>query len=299
MSEVIQKIESTAKTHLNNIMQIAVFSLNDNNYYGINVSKIRSFEDYNRYVITKNNTINCDILEGYIQYQKTIIPVLNLEKWLGIYKDSNEYKIHLVCEYNKTTVAFPILFVHNIFNVQIEKLQRPEIYFDAVTYNTNLVIDGVETTCMVLDVEKLLFDVFGENVNLGVQFNSFEKKVLIAEDSNTAQKIIQEILSNGTVRYQIFNDGEKLIEFLNSLDDKELSDIGLVITDIEMPRKDGYQVIKFIKEHKRFEHIPVVVNSSMSNVGVELKTKMFGAVGFITKTDPENFINQIEKNILR
>lgn len=299
MSETLKKINGTSKTHLNNIMQLAIFSLNDGNLYGINVSKIRSFEEYARYDLTKNYTVSCEVLEGYIKYQGKIIPVLSMEKWLGIYEPQNEYKIYLVCEYNKTTVAFPICHVHNIYNVPIERLQRPEVYFSVVTYNVNIVVDTEETTCMVLDVEKLLHDTFGNNVDMRVDFEDFDKIVLVAEDSNTAQEIVSEILGHGSVKYKFFDDGQYLIDYLGSLDDEALGEVGLVITDLEMPRRDGYQVIKFIKETPKLAHLPVVVNSSMSNAGVDLKTQSLGVAGFVAKTDPKNFIEQIKINILR
>lgn len=299
MSNVLNKIESTSKTHLNNIMQIAVFKLNGGNYYGINVSKIRSFEDASRYRITENSTVKSNILEGYIQYQGRVIPVLNMEKWLGNYKEGNTYHIYLVCEYNKTTVAFPIASIYNIMNVGIEKLQKPDAYLNMVTYNTILEINNEETTCMVLDVEQLLFDTFGNNVDLKVESDGFSKKVLVAEDSHVAQEIVGEILSSAQARFDIFSDGQELIEHLEKLSDGDLDDIGLIVTDLEMPRKDGYQVIRFIKETPRYKHIPVLVNSSMSNKGVDHKTETLGVQGFIAKTDPERFIGEIEKNILR
>ncbi len=301
MSATLKNIEKTSKTHLNNIMQIAVFSLNDKNHYGINVSKIRSFEDYKRYKLTRNNTVNSELLDGYIEYQHKIIPVLNIEKWLGIKRDENEYYIYLVCEFNKYTVAFPIKSIDNIYNIETSNLQKPDAYFSVITYNTVIEINGIDETCLVLDVERLLHDTFGEDISIGEELfpEITRKEVLVAEDSRIAQEIVNEILKKTHLKFTIFGDGKEIIDHIESLKDEEIENIGLIVSDLEMPRKDGYQVLKYIKETPRTKHIPVVINSSMSNKGVDTKTKSMGASGFIAKTDPEKFVEMLGKYILR
>ena len=298
MSTTIKKAEATSKTHLNNIMQIAIFTLNDGRHYGINVSKIKSFEDYNKYKQIKNDTIKSVYLDGYIQYHEKVVPVINIEKWLEMYEAGSSYQEYMVCEYNKHMVAFPISGIKNIFNIPIESLQKPDTMFeDVVTYNTVVEIDGEETICLVLDVERLILDTFGtDDIVKGEESAlSNEKEVLIAEDSKAARAIITAIMKETGLKYTIFNDGKEIIDYLDGLDEAALAMVGMVITDLEMPRKDGYQVIKHIRENRGLADIPIVVNTSMSNEGVQKKVLGMGAVGFIPKTDPENFVASIKK----
>jgi len=65
-----------------------------------------------------------------------------------------------------------------------------------------------------------------------------------------------------------------------------------------MPRRDGYQVIRHIKENPKTQHIPIVVNTSMSNKGVDVKTKGLGVSAFVAKTDPEKFLAAMRENML-
>lgn len=293
MSSVIRRAEAKSRSHLHNIMQIAVFGLNDKNLYGINVSKIRSIEDFKKYEVAENNTIKSKFLDGFIEYQSKVIPIINIEKWLNIYSPDNIYYEYLVCDFNKNRVAFPISGIRNIFNVPIESLQKPHTMFDVITYDVVIDVDGGKKIVLVLDVEKLLFDTFGSNYEKADFSIVKSKKLLIAEDSKTAQEIIKDILEDSEINYKIFNDGLELIEHLEGLEKSELAEIGLVITDLEMPRKDGYQVIKHIKESPKLRHLNVVVNTSMSDRGVNDKSKSLGASGFIAKTDPEKFLKSI------
>lgn len=299
MSDIIRKMEATSKTHLNNIMQVAVFTLNDGVDYGINISKIRSFEDFKKFKIIGNDTVNSPLLDGYIQYQEQVIPVINVEKWLEIYQPENIYLEYVICEFNQKRVAFPISGIKNIFNVKIEDLQKPDLDTGVVTYNVILEIDGEEQVCMVLDVEQLLFDAFGKDyvIDEARQPVETDKELLVAEDSRIAREIIHDIL-DGLVRYRVFGDGQELIDYVSALDDEGIAGIGMIITDLEMPRKDGYQVVRFIKETAWTAHIPMGVNTSMSDKGVGVKTQGLGVEAFVAKTDPENFMAAVREYML-
>jgi len=303
MDSTITRITNISKTHLNNIMQIMVFQLNDLNYYGINVSKVKSLEDIQKYNISKNSINNANgsaILHGYIDHQGQILPLLGLEKWLGFEKDSDEHNVIIISEFNKRVVALPVFNILKIYNVSISELQTDHIDKDKITYTTILDINDEKNVCYILDVEELISRIFDakDKLNSAKQIMTLSDKiVLIAEDSNIARKIIDEIMSKSDVEYKMFEDGEKIIEYMKKLQDDDIKKIGLVITDIEMPHMDGYQVINFIKTTAKLKHIPVIVNTSMSNTGVVNKTKTLGANGFIAKLDPDLFLKFIYDNM--
>ncbi|MFP4485801.1 MAG: chemotaxis protein CheV [Campylobacterales bacterium] len=297
MSQMIKKLDDATKTHLHNLMQLAVFKLNDDNYYGINVAKIRAFEDFKRFKMTKGTTQETQILDGYLQYRDKVIPVLNVEKWLGVYEKDNTYNEYIVCEFNKETVALPIADINNIYNIEVESLQKPEMMKDVVTYNSILNIDDEETICLILDVEKLLADAFGLDFDFKLDDYQIKsnKELLIAEDSKVATEIFREIFKHKDIKYKIFEDGEQIIDYLKSLDEGEIDSIGMIITDIEMPKKDGYQVIKEIKSDKKLSAIPVAINTSMSNEGVKKKAMQLGVCTAIAKTDPKAVMSALQE----
>lgn len=300
MSQTIKKIDETTKTHLHNVMQLAVFKLNDDNYYGINVAKIRAFEDFTRYKLVKGESVSSEILDGYIQYRDKVIPVLNIEKWLNIHQEGNSYREYIICEFNRETLALPIADINNIYNVKVEDLQTPDMMRDVVTYNSILNIDNEENICLILDVEKLLADAYG--VDFDFEHNEFQvksnKDLLIAEDSHVAQEIFREIFQNSNISYKIFSDGAEILDYIFALDDEGLENVGMIITDIEMPKKDGYQVIKALKSSSRYAKIPIAINTSMSNEGVGKKADSLGVCASIAKTDPEAIMGIINTHMV-
>lgn len=75
--------------------------------------------------------------------------------------------------------------------------------------------------------------------------------------------------------------------------------IGLVITDIEMPGTDGYQVASFIKNNSKYEHIPIVVNSSMTTDAVRGKMNRIGVDAFVGKTDINSLFKITNQLLIR
>ena len=66
-----------------------------------------------------------------------------------------------------------------------------------------------------------------------------------------------------------------------------------------MPGTDGYQVASYIKTNKKFEHIPVIVNSSMTTDAVRGKMERIGIDGFVGKTDINALYNLTNRLLLR
>ncbi|RVZ08642.1 response regulator, partial [Helicobacter pylori] len=65
------------------------------------------------------------------------------------------------------------------------------------------------------------------------------------------------------VKHIDFINGKTLLEHLFN-PTTDVSNIGLIITDLEMPEASGFEVIKQVKNNPLTSKIPIVVNSSMS-----------------------------------
>lgn len=118
-------------------------------------------------------------------------------------------------------------------------------------------------------------------------------KILLVEDSLADTVLIQESLLESKLNLNIDSvvDGEKamayLYEKLENTDEK-LPD--LVILDLNMPRKDGREVLREIKEHEELRIIPVVImTTSETEDDIKFAYKNY-ASSFISKpVDMEQF----------
>src|SRR5687768_2288466 len=78
-------------------------------------------------------------------------------------------------------------------------------------------------------------------------------KLLLADDSVTIQRVIELTFSGEDIQVVAVNDGEQAIARIPS----EQPDI--VLADIGMPKKGGYDVAAFVKGRSDLEHIPVLL----------------------------------------
>jgi CheY-like chemotaxis protein len=79
------------------------------------------------------------------------------------------------------------------------------------------------------------------------------RKLLLADDSVTIQRVVELTFSGEDIHVVSVGDGEQAIARIEA----ERPDI--VLADIAMPKKNGYEVAAFVKEHPALSHVPVLL----------------------------------------
>jgi CheY-like chemotaxis protein len=93
-------------------------------------------------------------------------------------------------------------------------------------------------------------------------------KLLLVEDNEGDILLMTEALEEGTVSYELITlkDGATAIDFLQRrqvLPETILPD--LILLDINLPRRNGIEVLQFIKSSEHLRHIPVIMLTTSSN----------------------------------
>jgi CheY-like chemotaxis protein len=79
------------------------------------------------------------------------------------------------------------------------------------------------------------------------------KKILLADDSITIQKVVELTFSDGDYEVTAVNNGAKAINKLGEMRPD------IILSDIIMPEKNGYEVCEFVKSHPDYRSIPVIL----------------------------------------
>ena len=110
------------------------------------------------------------------------------------------------------------------------------------------------------------------------------KKILVIEDEKNIRNRIVDTLELSEEPYQVFaaQDGREGLEMAR----REVPD--LIISDVMMPEKDGYEVCYDIKTNELTAHIPVVLLTAKSGMDSKLKGLRSGADDYLTK--PFSFV---------
>lgn len=115
-------------------------------------------------------------------------------------------------------------------------------------------------------------------------------KILIAEDERDIRELITFTLRYHGHEVIAASDGEEALEFAL----KEHPD--LVLLDIRMPRMDGYEVCRSIKENQATQHIPVVFLSAKGQEAEVQQGLDAGATDYILKPfSPDQLVERVNK----
>lgn len=301
MSDIGTSVEQMTQGHLRNVQQLAVFFTGHDNIYAINIAKVKAF------IITEEVTINQTPSEspeiaGIATIRGEPVTLINLDTWLGSTAlATDEYKLIIYCEFSNKKVGFLIKDMINIVEKTTEELRPAEDSGSKITYTTYVNVNNKDELCTVFNAEQLLKDIgWGadedESLDRYVKNRIRTKKiVLAAEDSNVAREVLIKFFERTGLKYEIYKNGRELLDRIQEVD-MDMDNVGLVITDIEMPEVDGFQVSQFMKD--KYGNIPIIVNSSMTTEAVKDKMRRIGIDGFVGKTDVETLFNEVSRLII-
>ena len=120
-----------------------------------------------------------------------------------------------------------------------------------------------------------------------------EKKVdvLYAEDDDKMAGVVKKLLEDNEFHVRIACDGRRVWDiFQRSIPD-------LLLLDLEMPRKDGLEIVKLVRRVNK--RVPIVFYSSYMNVEKELEAIKLGADDCIRKGCPMELLLEKLRSIYR
>ena len=113
-------------------------------------------------------------------------------------------------------------------------------------------------------------------------------KLLLADDSVTIQRVIELTFADEDVQVLAVGDGRQAIERVQA----ERPDI--VLADIGMPERDGYEVAAFIKADPQLSHIPVLLLTGAFEPVDEVRARAVGCDGVLVKPfEPQMVISRV------
>lgn len=302
MSGISGSVEQMTQGHLRNVQQLAVFYTGHNNIYAINIAKVKAF------IITEEVAINdtpkdTDVIAGIATIRGEPVTLINLDAWLGLPALAvKDYKLIIFCEFNHKKIGFLVKDMLDIVEKTTQELRHTEETNSKITYTTYVKVNNKDELCTVFNAEQLLRDIKwtddGEDdvrKYVDEQLDS-DKIILAAEDSGVAREVLTKFFKKTGLRFEIYQNGTFLIKRLEELNPEQ---IGLIITDIEMPGTDGYQVASYVKNNKCLSHVPVIVNSSMTTEAVRSKMNQIGVDGFVGKTDISSLFELTKKFLIK
>jgi len=121
-----------------------------------------------------------------------------------------------------------------------------------------------------------------------------EKVVVLADDSISVRKFVGRMLEKAGFRVRLACDGLEALEIVSQ------TRCDLVVTDLEMPRTNGYELMAHLKQNPETRDVPVMVVTSRAGAKHRDKALMQGAAEFLVKpVQEEQFVAAVERLIGR
>lgn len=117
-------------------------------------------------------------------------------------------------------------------------------------------------------------------------------RILIAEDSATDIQFIKSVLSQTGHELVVATDGEEAERLVRS------EPFDLVILDVVMPKKNGFQLCRDIKRDEKLKNIPVILLTSKDQPSDKLWGTKQGADEYLTKPcEPLELLLTVKKHL--
>src|SRR4029077_16962940 len=120
-------------------------------------------------------------------------------------------------------------------------------------------------------------------------------KILVADDNSNIQKMVGLALKDHGIEVVAVGNGEAAV--------RKISDVrpDLVLADVFMPVRNGYEVCKYVKEDKTLSHIPVILLVGAFDPLDEQEAQKAGADGVLKKpfVPPDPLISMVKSALVR
>lgn len=225
-----------------------------------------------------------------IQYRGGSLPIFALEEVANVG--------HLELEGDLVVIVF-VMSGH-----EVGLLANPPV--DAM--ETNVKIDdfalkqpGIAGSTIINDRTTLVVDIFEFFETLNPEWfkerkeaveeikKEGERKVLLVEDSDFFRNQVKKFIETEGYKVVAAEDGQVAWDYLNEHPDE----ISVVVTDIEMPNMDGFELTKLIKESPNFSHLPVIALTSLAGEEDVEKGRQVGIDDYQIKLDKEKLLQSI------
>lgn len=304
MATILNSVNEKTNIAGENRMQLLLFTLpNLEQRFGINVFKVREVLKCPKLtrVMGSNKAI-----KGMANIRGETVPVIDLAYSIGFEEETNmEEAMLILTEYNNSVQGFAVCGVQNIQNVSWEQVEDPpetlggDHHLTAVANLPNELVNIVDVEDVLSKISPKFAKYAEDDYDTGlknVEKEGLHKRILILDDSVVARKQLSKAIRDLGFEVDEFKNGEHAIEHVNDVLKKNnsLNEVyDLIISDIEMPKMDGYTFVSKMRGLR--QDIKIILHTSLSGVFNKQLVQKVGADSFIAKFEPKLLGEEIEK----
>lgn len=261
--------------------------------FAIPIQVITTFILKNQNEIKTNNGVRS------IVYNNKIIPLYYLSDILKLKAiPRGEKETILIIEADDKTIGLVVDKLLGDQDILQKKLSPPLYKVKNISGITNLASGEL---CLILNMQDILHYDFNKAISsaqdpklLPNDILSY-KRILVVDDSITSRTMIKNILMN--IGYSV----DAVLDVEEALVKLKINHYDLIITDLTMPKIDGYEFVERLKNDEMYADIPVIVMSSLPEKSALKRLAPYRIEFYMQKDDfnQNMFAEQVKKIITK
>ncbi|XZE34410.1 hybrid sensor histidine kinase/response regulator [Pirellulaceae bacterium SH501] len=259
--------------------KMLVFSYASNEYFAIPLELIAIIE---RIRSTDIKTVG---EKEYLQLKQETISILRLDKYLPIGRMEADRKD--LCLVRAAAIPFPIGL---IIGADVSVVDVADTFETRVNDSKGILGTFVHNNklVMILDLYSL-FEKHAPDKLAQAPIEITNARILVAEDSLFFRKLIEQYVKSDLWDVEIVNDGLEAWEKLQH----EPNRYNLIISDINMPRMDGFEFAMKVRDDRRFDSLPMVALTTLSEDHYRKRGMSVGFDRYVIKIDKMQVRNTV------
>ncbi|MBN3494045.1 chemotaxis protein [Vibrio neptunius] len=210
---------------------------------------------------------------GTVTIRDKTIPVINMPAAIGfrpIQPEEYDSCYLIVTDCLRTVVAFMVRSIEKIIECDWRSIEpSPQ------SAGKNVFVTGItrydEQIIQMLDVELLLSKIYPQYESTKIpMLTDIERErlkalnILLVDDSSIARKQLADALDSINIAYQIRNNGIEALELMKEEAERG-QPIQLLVSDIEMPGLDGYELAFETQSDQQLSNAYIILHTSLSS----------------------------------
>ncbi len=247
-------------------------STTERSVFGVNVAKVLEVIENPGLVHSESAPHPCFM--GLLSLREMTIPVLDLGIWLGMERAPHPHDVIIITEFSQTVTGFLVSGVVDIHRFFWRSVQPPSgllARFDDACMVGIVEVQG--RFIQLIDLEQIIAEFSPESMLGRIEARHEDApryRALVADDSKVIRTMITGVLQEANFDLHVVNNGEDGLRYVMELKRRAQAEgariedfLDVVISDIEMPRMDGFSLTRQIKEDPVLSDLPVILYSSL------------------------------------
>ena len=242
-----------------------------------------------------------------IRYRDSILPLIDVNEQLGYASPQNQNQNEklpvIVIQRAGSLYGLVVDEILDILSTSVQTdshlVQRKGIFGNLRTDDQIIVVmDPFELISMALpdsSLSKKSVNYSDSEPNLATISSRSQvkakKKILFVEDTAFFRKTIKNALESNGYEVLIANHGQEALDLLSDKDNK----VDLILSDIEMPVMNGFEMALKIRAQAQFKNVPMVAISSKADPQFVQKGLDCGFNSYLEKFKPEVLVNELNQ----